>query len=433
MLEDFDQSELLAYAEGELKAEEARSLGERLAADPGAKALVEGLRKDRRAMGLLPEPEPPMDFLAALEPQLARPLLTGYRPGEYRRRHRRRSSMVRTVRMAAAAVIVVAAGVGVWLVLNAVQSGAPIAAGPAEAGGVEGDSTAGGMAAFAARQEPATEGARSPADLVIHHYGPMPPRSDASMTPSRASGAGGAGSADHPPLTATFALVLHADQVSEAEHAMVEILQRLAPAEAEHSPPVALVRNFTYEEARMLVARIERERYRDQEKPLGVIGLEGEDISGIRPEERARLVRETARRLGDLTAGRSEEDEPLVGRRLLGVKECAASYKSQLDLSNRGAMHTITVPASGLTALCEAFHSVPEFCSALRPLLSVDRVQASREGGEGSGTAAVPPGDWVESMRQVRVFLAELHARHDQETPVLLPVVVNPSPRVNER
>src|SRR5262245_47363983 len=115
MLHRYDESELLDLIEGELDAPAAEALRQRLASDPRAAAAVDRIIADRTSLRSLKEPALPYDFMARLEPVLARPMLIessqpqpAHKPGEFRRQYRRQTHRIRWGRLAAAAVVLLA-------------------------------------------------------------------------------------------------------------------------------------------------------------------------------------------------------------------------------------------------------------------------------------------------------------------------------------
>ena len=75
MLDHHDELELLALIEGDLDARQAAALRKRLANEPRAQAMIERMREDRAVLRAMGSPELPADFVARLEPLLARPML----------------------------------------------------------------------------------------------------------------------------------------------------------------------------------------------------------------------------------------------------------------------------------------------------------------------------------------------------------------------
>ena len=114
MRDRFSESDLLAFIEGELSARNRRAFVSRLESDVQLRGRVEQMCEQRAALRELPEPALPADFLAALEPQLARPVLMSAQPGAYRRRHQRSTRRRQLVRACVAAVLLAALFGGVW-------------------------------------------------------------------------------------------------------------------------------------------------------------------------------------------------------------------------------------------------------------------------------------------------------------------------------
>jgi hypothetical protein len=357
MIPSIDESELIDLIEGQLDARRAESLLRRLQADPKAMALIERLRSDRRALAALPQPPLPVDFVAELEPMLARPMLMQISPEEFRRRARRRPNPWRRW-AAVAAVLVVAAG-GLWagaLGLGLWPS-APQAPGVARRDG-ERDV----LSRPAPRLDGVAPGASPPGQPwppehgSIHHRAPRSLVHAATETvPGRA--------ADRPPAGARpgipDALVEAKSRIVPSDIAIVlrgsdpalieaSLAQAMRPVEGD----AALVQNFSYEEARRLEAMwiaqaTQRADRRTRAEPVLM------EADGLSPAGRSAALQSLTDRIREqlqLAIGQDPEQHRGSGH-IMGPRRLAPSLEQQLDYSSRGASHTLAVPAGVLPDL----------------------------------------------------------------------------------
>jgi hypothetical protein len=414
MFEGYREEDLLAYVEDELDDEARRTLRERLADDPATLARLDRLRADRALLTAADDPALPLDFVTDLEPQLVRPMLIetapGQTPGAYRRRHRAAGRRGRGLRYALAAGLLVAAGAGVWgIVVVAWPSGtggpdrtARNDAAPPDGGtgldgaaATDGARLAGGPGAGDAS---AADDAAWPDRAIVHHRGPLAPADAGRSRLASAAVAPG----DGPRVTAPFALVLDGD----VESAETRLAAALTGADA--SPAAtALVRNFSMDEARRLERRFPAPGgpaapvYADVD---GGAAAPGDDPTARERERLARLLAELRRR-----ARAASDDEYLPSGPLLGSEAIAPGYGDQLDLSDHGATHTITIPADDLSAFLGRLHHADGAPVALRPF------PASGESDAADG--------WNVERRLVRDLLARLREAGDGAV-VILPVTI---------
>ena len=117
MLDQFDESDLLAFIEDELGPQEAEALSKRLDQDPRALEVIRSMRRDRELLQSLGDPPLPVDLLAELEPRLARPMLIAPTGDDLRRRQRRER---RRYGPLAAAGIGLVLFVGGWFIVSGV-------------------------------------------------------------------------------------------------------------------------------------------------------------------------------------------------------------------------------------------------------------------------------------------------------------------------
>src|SRR4051812_46050024 len=115
-MDDRERADLVAYLDGELKGEAARSIETRLAQDGTARAEADSLKRAWDLLDYLPSPPPSPDFthrtLEKLEPirrtAEQKKAATGPQPGPRRRSWPRRLALA--VAWAAAVVLVAFAG-----------------------------------------------------------------------------------------------------------------------------------------------------------------------------------------------------------------------------------------------------------------------------------------------------------------------------------
>ncbi len=429
MPERFDEADLLALIEDELDPERAAALRLRLLeADPQTRALVEGLRRDREVLRSTPEPGLPRDFLVDLEPLLARRMLTEVPVGEFRRRHARRQRP-RWTTLAAAAMLAFAVLGGVWALStgllgpkstpgdNLIAFGDPEAApqtsATADRWRRKTDRPAG---------EPGEPDPLAPTRGTIHHDKPLDALAEAfaplavadrddnqrrAVLDAPAPSARG-------PIVAGFALLVLSDDEELAEQAVQKVVADLGDR-------TALVRNFSYEEAERLEQQwlIASGRARRRAQPT-----EAATMKSVRSEMAKALDKNAHRyeRLADLARRQVRErrnrdwaDEMKLSEQLHGPAAAAPSLEQQLELSRRGATHTIAIRVSQLNKLLAGITLESGQATALRMLPGPDDelLKASR---------ALTDLAW-EELRKVRQLVSRL-AEDDADRILFLPVVI---------
>ncbi len=433
MRERFGELELLAFIEDEMSPRRRAAFAARLEQEPGLRDRVDRMRRDRAALRALPEPELPVDFMVALEPQLARSMLVSPPPGAYRRRHRRPGRHP-WVRFGVAAAFAGALLAGVWgaavlvpRIMN--RPGATPGAGVAATGmgdaGRDGardgsrPSIAPGIAAgetdLAGAPGPGEPVAWPPADATVHHRAPLPARRGASPDAATATAVAAAPAIPEAPL----ALVVPAADARDGEALVERIVAGLAvPAGADRARDVrgALVRNFDLKEAQRLVRRIERERIAAGGEPDRYAGVDGAAGRATNDPAARRRLLDRLRRIGDADGG--GDDDPRAGVRLLGPRELAPGYERQLELSALGATHTVTLPVDRLAGFLARLRVAEGRLTSLRPL-------APDADADATGTQTDLQ-RWVEHHAMIRDFAADLGVQTG-ETYVMLPVVIEVS------
>ncbi|MCH8153314.1 MAG: hypothetical protein IH830_13190 [Planctomycetes bacterium] len=426
MFENLDEAQLLALVEGELDSQEAESLRQRLAGDPEASAVIERMIDDRALLRCSEVPDLPRDILGELEPQMVRPMLLGPSPADLRRRHRRPQRRWRRYGAMAAAVVAFGILAGVWATITGVFS---IGVQPGVRPPMHAESSSNDQLPPDLRPPPETDKlvlagdndrrTRPPPSAAI--VLPKPPSSTIGDAPSTAIPVGGEGpleppktgdnrgpAADEILLAADFALVLEAGDLASAQETLQQLVTELGPR-------AALVRNFSYEEARRLeqewlLSRVRRPGTDPAEVTASVNGR-NDTIAGRR--NLRELADRARRQLVVRQRNRSDTDAPL-SEQLYGPKELAPSLEQQLEFSDRGAAYTISVPASQLSRVLARLQVDQRHSTVLQMLRNVDR-KSSGEQGES-------PLHWLSDYPQVLVAARRLQDRRDGV--ILLPVVI---------
>lgn len=412
----YDESELLDLIEGQLDAATAVALEARLANDAPARVMIERMRADRAALRSLPEPELPMDFLAQNEHLLARPMLmepvsepVPMKPGQYRRQQQRLRWRVRWPRLAAAAVVVLAAGAGVWQMTIALW---PQRAGDPQMVAAK-DQAADASASVGGAEAVDVRSLRG----IIHHAPPnektialaLAGRSVASDAVNAAITAG-----DSSAINAEFALVIRTKDAGSAEAAISRVLTD-SPA------PAALVRNFSFEEARRL----------DREWRVANAGRSGApqpnavaDVRGPRAAQSKMELKELAEHVrqhlqASAPAPANDSKEPASGC-VAGAKELSPTLEQQLELSSRGATHVLVIPVGELQVMLSELGLDATQATALRMLPKAPEI------GDATTTALpMMPAlqAWLEEGPRVRQAMQQI-ASHGPRALVRVPVVI---------
>ncbi len=380
-----DEHELLALIEGELPLQDASRMRERLArSEPELLALIERMRADRDALRSAPEPELPEDFLAEVEPVLARPMLIPP-ADEVRRRHRRRQVGRRPLApiLLAAAAVALFAGAATWATLFVLGR----TTGPAtpNVGGAARDLAQREAVSVQAPEVVNPPPSQAPEMLAERTVDPgtSPKRLTSPPKP--------VGPPPSEPVVAKIALVIETSDAGVVEGLLQTILAGIDPK------ATALVRNLDQAEADALTDQWHQSRARG-----GARGAEPPVAgSGALPGSRRAAESGPRRELPPL------DRSVLRSRQLAGPAELAPSYEQQLVFSGKGATHTIAVPAEKLAALLEVLAS-DGGATTLRLL----------DGAEGD----VP---WS-AYGDVRRAAAEL-LEHARGGVILLPVEVRPA------
>lgn len=452
MLKRYDELELLDLIEDELDPQAASALRQRLEADPEVKQLVEQFCRDRAALRAIQDPPLPQDFLSQIEPLLARPMLmapvaseeVALKPGSFRRQHRRRVRRIRWGRLALVASLMLAMLAGVWVGVDRGLQWARLAWNERVAQPDE-------SLLAASTPEPAMslDGSLlvSVDRGVVHHHHPLQVQSGALMWQSAdAAGAAGANrnatssraasaarSDDSKQfLAADFAIVIDGSDLASVEKHMQMFL-------AGAGNRAALVRNFSYEQARQLeqewrIAQGKRETGADLVTAASGSGG-SEPGSLLQPSSDLKLLAQRVREHMRLrrpaaslvTRDESASEASSAGRPVVGAADMAPSLEQQLEYSSRGATHTLSVPASQLAQMIEQLSLVANYRTTLQMLPEhgaeaadeAEKTNRSRHAAESWHPLKI----WIDQGPAVKRSLQRLTQAKDDAV-VLVPVIV---------
>ena len=355
MLEGYDQDDLLDYIEDRLDVDRARSLRAQIEADPDVAELIEAMRSDRAMLMSDPEPRLPVDFAAELEPMLVRPMLIDAfeasapagdsRPGRERRRQRRARRLQNARRLALAAAIGLVTVGGIWAAVVSFE----LPVGPQEARVDE------------ASEQPAPVPPHYQASLdawgdeaaTVHHYLPLTGVADGQSAHADANTSNDS-SAEAGAVVADLLLVVRCEDAAAAEQMMAKAAETL-------DDRVALVQNFSYEEAKRL-EQAWLAAGNTQERRRHAVASAGEEAVASGTNEAVRQLAERAQRQ------HRAETEFETSRQLLGEAEMAADFAEQLALSQHGATHTVSLPANQVQQFLATLAKADGYITSLKQL-----------------------------------------------------------------
>jgi len=413
-----NEEQLLAFIEGELTDDEAghlrRSIEQR---DPALASRLDAMAGDRAALRELPAVDPPADFLAEIEPMIARPMLMDSQaapPGAVRRARHRRHRHMQFLQAAAAAAIVIGLSIGVLFAVDAIgifhsTSQSTVASSGSAATPAGADNTA--------DAEDSVLDAAAPADGELHHMLPSPARmtspahqragtDDPSSSPTPTPNPAPDGVA--PSLVhADFALVLSADDRQAAEASLIAALNVRSEVRSTHT---ALVRNLTVDELRGIEQRwmARRAAAGNPVRVPRTADVDGGDAQALNSTgDRLRVPR---------TLLNENADELVRAGLVAGNRELMPPYSRQIELSRSGAAYTVAVPLAELQSMLERLNSADIRSAALRAF----DVQPLSSGNQ---AAALDDAGWPRQLRRIRATIAELQ-RDNPDAVLLLPIVV---------
>lgn len=414
-LDKFDETDLLAFIEDQLDPERAAEIRRFLAGDRETLALLEQMQDDRRMLQSMDEPVVPADLLAELEPMMARPMLMPD-PGDWRRRYRRRRPWKRYA--AVAAIVCMALLAGIW----ASTSGL-IGFGRSTGSTLALTDGAIPIVPDIARAEATGADQWPPPETVIHHRAPgIPGATDSAEkmvtavrpAPDRRRLAPG----EAPTLTAVQFVLVVTSRGDDDERGIEQTLQRVLE---EVDGETALVRNFSFQEARHIAQRLRVEQGRALDRDLA---RARDDFAGMAamagsadrsPRDLVDLPRRR-RAAGRLARTLEKSGGPLrVSGQLLGPRSLAPTYEQQLEYADRGAIWTITVPADCLNDVLARLQVTEGRVTALQ---AWDATDALDDAAAVRSTAA---DRWLKDYPRILREAAELSGT------VMLPVVIRPA------
>jgi hypothetical protein len=432
-----NELELLDLIEGELDATAEAALRIRLQDQPGALETLQRMQADRAALRSTPQPALPMNFLAAVEPFLARPMLIETpahvehsKPGEFRRLHRRRARRIRWRRLALAAAIACGVLGAVWAAIVQFSNlTTPLATGPNQLAESNGDqataAAAGTNQPLAADRQPNINSNVIAAGNSIHHYQPtaMPPElafGSPTQPGIRAAGVDADTSAAGSRIVAAdVAIVVSVRDVSAAEQELAQRVTSLGES-------AALVRNFSFEQAKKL---------EEQWRLAHAGATRGDDepvIADVKPRSAAtprsssqhmqRLAQRVREQLAHNGASMQPATSAAENAPLAGPKNLAPALEQQLDFSSRGAAYTIAVRASDLAELLQELGTGHWASGSRMPQQGV--ILRMMPAGANSSTPEALPNSvaWFTQAPRVRQAIGQL--QQNPSAIVLLPVIV---------
>lgn len=424
MLDQFDESDLLALIEDELGPEEAAALSKRLGREPRALEVIQSMRRDRELLRSLGEPPLPVDLLAELEPRLARSMLMAPTGDDLRRRQRRERR--RYGPLAAAAGIGLVLFVGGWFIVSGLLSSTgseptdrvAMATDPAVVDPIDGDTWRTQRPPIADQSE---NGPVPAPGSTIHHRSPLdiPGTSsfvDANVAeaPTRSRPRDRQTSTDRSGATellaAGFAIVLRSADAQNVERSLKNVAMQLGDQSA-------VVRNFNFHEAQRLAAQwLQTVRaqvgQRESEARFDLTGP-GEIDLDLKSLSDPKLVAIWAKNQLESPGHRRGSGTPPFSEQLHGSKSLAPSLAQQLEYAQRGAAYTIAIPASQLRAVLARMQMSEAQTTTLR-MLTLDDAERSEQ-----STDALRLVNYAQAREAADRLIAQ-----SPEAVILLPVVI---------
>lgn len=366
MLDQFDESDLLALIEDELGAEEAEALSKRLSQDPRALEVILSMRRDRELLQSLGEPALPVDLLAELEPQLARPMLIAPTGEDLRRRQRRERRRYGPLTAAGIGLVLL---VGGWFIVSGLFSSTgseptelfTMATDPANVDPISGD-------VWRTQRPPVADQSGNdlfpPPGSSIHHRGPLDlpgistfAEAGGHTTPNR-SGATEL-------LAADFAIVLRSADPENVETSLKNVAMQLGDQSA-------VVRNFDFNEAQRLASQwLQTVRAHvgpgESEVRFDAIAP-GEIDPDVKSLSDPKLVAIWATSQLESPEQRRSSATRKFSEQLHGSRSLAPSLAQQLEFAQQGAAYTIAIPASQLRSVLAQMHMGEAHRTTLRLL-----------------------------------------------------------------
>ena len=416
MLDQFDESDLLALVEDELGPQEAEALSKRLSQNPHALEVIQSMRRDRELLQSLGEPPLPVDLLAELEPRLARPMLIAPTGEDLRRRQRRER---RRYGPLAAAGIGLVLFVGGWFVVSGLFSSTnseptdqlALATNPGD------EIPVGGDAWRSPRPRVADQSGNGPVPAPgssIHHRGPLDLPGTSSFVDANDDTEAPLRSPDRSVATgllaADFAIVLRSADAEDVERSLRNVAMQFGSESA-------VVRNFSFDEAQRLAAQwlqtVRAQVGSGEAEPRFDVTAPGEIDPDVKSLSDPKVVAIWAQSQLAATGQRRGPGTQQLGEQLHGTRSLAPSLAQQLDYAQRGAAYTITIPASQLRGVLAQMQMSEAQTTTLR-MLTLDNDDRSVQSADAARLV---------NFAQAREAADRL-IQQSPEAVILLPVVV---------
>jgi len=374
MLDQFDESEILALIEDELGPQEAEALSKRLSHDPHALAVIQSMRRDRELLQSLGDPPLPVDLLAELEPRLARPMLIAPTGEDLRRRQRRERRRYGPLVAAGIGLVLFAGG---WFVVSGLlsSSGSEQTELFTMAGDQGAEDPVGGDTWGMQRPRVADNRLVPPPGSSIHHRGPL----DLPGTSTFAD----ANDDTEPPITtellaADFAIVIRSADAENVERSLQDVAKQLGSESA-------VVRNFNFDEAQRLawqwLQTLRAQVGPVESEPRFEVTASGEIDPDVKSLSDPKIVAIWAQSQLTATGQNRSSGAPLFGAQLHGSTAIAPSLEQQLDYAQQGAAYTIAIPAAQLRNVLAQMQMSEAQTTTLR-MLTLDDVDRSAQSAD---------------------------------------------------
>ena len=200
----------------------------------------------------------------------------------------------------------------------------------------------------------------------MHHYLPQPvpmdkfladiavPRRNRSETTETQT-------APAEQIVAEFAMVIQSNDPAASEKSLAGMVTDLGRYSA-------LVRNFSYAEARRLETEWRIAEANRRNNPDAAPAVAQADKTPAKPASNHPMSG-LAHRVRQAVPADARKSPDLSGQ-VAGAAEVAPSLEEQLDFSSRGATHTVSVPAKQLDSMLERLGQISNQSSSLRMLAS---------------------------------------------------------------
>lgn len=428
-----DEQQLIELIEGELAGADAEKLRAQLISqDAALAAKVAAMQHDRQALRSLPPVDPPIDFLAELEPMIARPMLMDdvpgaasapiivTKPGTARRAAHRQQRRAQLLPAAIAAGIVIVLSGGLWYTLtqigvfNSEHSIATNTNGDAssESRLTANSSTAGNSSNTVAASQ--IEITNMLASGELHHK--LPPLDDmqsVAALPTRVALAEVDAdlpefSLNNPPqfVLADFELVIRTGRDDDPQNVLARAIEPLAGR-------AAVVRNLTTANLKIIESAwlASRAESGNASEPARA------SMNNTKPQTGGDPIKSGRRALPALNADmlRDSADKLIESGLVAGEPALMPLYSTQIELSEAGSVYTIVLPARDLQVMLERLAAVRGVDSAMLTMRADPNAAAK--------TSAANAARWVSDLSRVQQSWEKL-ASEQPDAVVVLPIVI---------